>query len=239
MVRKVFLMRSVDFEMSTRRRLLGTGGNCGILAEIGNSAGKCHQEKLETKGLVSNIRTEGRVATAEGGGGRRSWEIKGRQSTGSMRKTPLLPSLNSIPLNLTSSLLSNLPIREQWQRKVSPGHLFLTNFTYNCAENPGKRGVKPYFVGSRNQLLESHLDEYISLKFQNRQKFWFTVFSQWWEKYPWKLGDQDEPPLHDPAKMLDLASVKKEELGSKAEVEAAVVKVSLSCVSGGMEMIRI
>ena len=152
-----------------------------------------------------------------------------------MRQTPLLPSLNPTPSNLTSPLLSNLPIREQCQRKVSPGHLLLMNHTYNFTENPAKRGVKPYFVGSRNQLLESHLEEYISLRFQNRKKFWFTVFTEWWKKYPWKLGDQDEPPLHDPAKMADLASVGEGEHGRKSEVEAAVVKVSLSCVSG-MEM---
>ena len=106
------------------------------------------------------------------------------------------------------------------------------NGTYEGAENPVKRGPKPYFTGSRQKLLEEHLEEYASLKHKNRNQFWFEFFAKWWEKFPWKLDDKDEPPLDDPAEMDKLGSVGAGERGRKSEVEVAVTLVSISFVAG-------
>ena len=99
---------------------------------------------------------------------------------------------------------------------------------YEGAGNPGKCGAKPYYAGSRQKLLEEHLEEYTSLKFQNQNQFWFEFFAKWWKRFPWKLDDKEEPPLDDPTKMSQLASAEVGELDKKLEVEAAVVVVSLS-----------
>lgn len=100
------------------------------------------------------------------------------------------------------------------------------NRTYEDIENPGKRGAKPRFTGSRQKLLEDHLDEYIALRHQNRNEFWFKVLAKWWENYPWKLDDKEEPPLDNPVKMAELASAEEAEKEAKSEVEAKLVAVS-------------
>ena len=106
------------------------------------------------------------------------------------------------------------------------------NGTHKGTENPGKRGPKPHFTGGHQKLLEEHLELYTSLKHKNRNQFWFEFFAKWWEKFPWKLDDKDEPPLDDPAKMSELAAVQAGEHGKKSEVEAAVKIVSVSVVAG-------
>ena len=88
-------------------------------------------------------------------------------------------------------------------------------------------------MGSRQKLLEDYLDEYISLKGQNRNKFWFDFFGQWWKNYPWKLNDKDEPPVDDPEKMKELALVQPDKRNKKSEVEAAVKTVSFLVVPRG------
>jgi len=76
------------------------------------------------------------------------------------------------------------------------------------------------------------LDEYVSLKFKSRNQFWFELFAKWWEKYPWKLGDKEEPPLDDPTKMSELAYIQgPDEHKDKSKVEAAVIAVSFSLPS--------
>lgn len=98
---------------------------------------------------------------------------------------------------------------------------------YLGTDNPGKRGPKPYFAGSRQNLLEDNLDEYVLLKFQNRNQFWFKFFATWWERYLWKLGNKDEPPLDDPVKMAELVAVGTEERERKSEVESMLVSVGV------------
>ena len=106
-------------------------------------------------------------------------------------------------------------------------HPFLVTGTYKGTGNPGKRGVKPYFSGSCQKLLKEHLEVYLSLKHKNHNQFWSEFFAKWWQKYPWKLDDKEEPPLEDPAKMTHLASVQVGEHSRKSKVEAALVAVSL------------
>lgn len=67
------------------------------------------------------------------------------------------------------------------------------------------------------------------MKGQNRNKFWFEFFSQWWEKFPWKLDDKEEPPVNDSNKMKELASAQTDgEREEKKKVEAATTLVSFS-----------
>ena len=89
--------------------------------------------------------------------------------------------------------------------------------------------MKPYYTGSRQKLLEEFLEQYIALKGQNRNKFWFDFFSQWWKKFPWRLDDKDEPPVDNTEKMKELASAKTDdERDEKGKVEAATTLVSFS-----------
>lgn len=103
--------------------------------------------------------------------------------------------------------------------------LLLDWHTYEDLENPEKRGAKPRFTGSRQKLLEDHLDEYIGLRHQNRNDFWFKFFAKWWQNYPWRLGDKEEPPSDNPARMAELASVEEAEKESKSKVEAELITV--------------
>lgn len=115
---------------------------------------------------------------------------------------------------------------------MRPGLSSCANGTYGGAENPGKRGPKPHFSGSRRRLLEEHLEDYAALKFKNRNQFWFKFFGKWWERYPWKLDDKEEPPLDDPVKMSELASVQEGELSEKSDVEGALTAVSFLLSTG-------
>ena len=81
------------------------------------------------------------------------------------------------------------------------------------------RGPKGYFKGSRKQHLKTLMPKYRALKKGNREKFWHSLFSGWWQRYPWSLGDVEEPPTDDPEKMRQLASVAPGEEALKAEVE--------------------
>ena len=118
---------------------------------------------------------------------------------------------------------------------MSPGHSFFVTRTYEGADNPGKRGAKPYFSGSRQKLLEEHLEEYVSLRHKSQNKFWSEFLAKWWELFPWKLGNKEEAPLNNPSKMSELASVQPGERNRKSEVEAAVIAVSLTSSSANGE----
>lgn len=88
-----------------------------------------------------------------------------------------------------------------------------------------RQGPPGYYKGTRLQYLEDHLPAYRALKKGSRQNFWHNLYSGWWQRYPWKLGDQEEPPTDDPEKMVRLASVAPGEAGAKAAVERALTKV--------------
>ena len=94
---------------------------------------------------------------------------------------------------------------------------------------PQKRGVKGYFTGSRLEFLTSYRDEYISLRRRSRHNFWHKFFNAWWEKYPWRLPDHEEPPVDNPEKMEELAYVGNDER-KKGAVEEALRDVSLVLV---------
>ena len=95
------------------------------------------------------------------------------------------------------------------------------------AAKPKKRGAKSYYQGSRLAFLEGYFDEYVSLRGKSRHDFWHRVYSSWWEKYPWRLPDGDEPPTDNPGRMEELSHVGgDEDREAKAEAEAKVRKVS-------------
>jgi hypothetical protein len=91
---------------------------------------------------------------------------------------------------------------------------------------PQKRGAKGYYTGSRLTFLEGYCDQYISLRGKSRHQFWHEFFTAWWEKYPWRLPDHEEPPADDPKKMEALARVGVDE-DAKSDVELKVREVSL------------
>ena len=68
---------------------------------------------------------------------------------------------------------------------------------------PKQRGPKGYFHGSRKEFLESQLPAYTADKKGSRQSFWHKFWTAWWEHYPWKLSDNEEPPT-DPVKLKEL-----------------------------------
>lgn len=88
-----------------------------------------------------------------------------------------------------------------------------------------RRGRKSYFQGSRKEFLESRVAAYNSLKKGNRKNFWHELYSAWWERFPWKLPDNEEPPTDNPAKMVQLGSVAPGEEVVKRQVEENLTKV--------------
>ena len=89
----------------------------------------------------------------------------------------------------------------------------------------GKCGPRGRFLGSRLELLDSHIPEYTSLKKGTRHSFWHRLYNTWWQRYPWKLDDDKEPPKDDPDKMAQLASVAPGEESLKKEVEKRLTDV--------------
>jgi hypothetical protein len=87
-----------------------------------------------------------------------------------------------------------------------------------------QRGPKGYFQGSRKEFLDSQLPEYMAVGKGSRQSFWHEFWTAWWERYPWKLEDDKEPPA-EPEEMKRLASVGRGEDDLKAEVEEKLTTV--------------
>ena len=99
------------------------------------------------------------------------------------------------------------------------------------SEIPSRRGPKGYFQGSRKEFLESQLPSYLAAKKGRRQNFWYSFWSAWWLRYPWRLDDSEEPPKDDPEKMTRLASVAPGEEKAKQEVEQRLREVCrLTCL---------
>jgi len=105
----------------------------------------------------------------------------------------------------------------------APIHNLLT--LLNTGNPTQRRGPKGHFQGSRKQFLNSHLPAYLESKKGGRQAFWHKVYSKWWQRFPWKLDDDKEPPTDDPAKMIRLASVAPGEEEMKKQVEARLTNV--------------
>ena len=88
-----------------------------------------------------------------------------------------------------------------------------------------RRGPKGYFKDSRKEFLESWLPAYKTTKRGNRQAFWHKFYCSWWQRYPWKLSDDEEPPTDNPARMANLAALAPGEENQKKEVERRLKEV--------------
>lgn len=91
--------------------------------------------------------------------------------------------------------------------------------------DPKQRGPKGYFRGSRKTFLESQLTAYMAVKKGGCQILWHALWSAWWERFPWKLSDDDEPPTGDPDEMARLVSVELGEEDRKKAVEERLTEV--------------
>lgn len=91
-----------------------------------------------------------------------------------------------------------------------------------------RRGRKGYFQGSREEYLESHLPAYRALGKGRRGNFWTELFNGWWERYPWKLSDKEEPPTNDEEEMARLSEVGPGEIGLQNAVVKALTDVGQS-----------
>lgn len=89
----------------------------------------------------------------------------------------------------------------------------------------GKRGPLGHFQGSRLAFLNSHIPEYKSLKKGARHGFWHRLYTTWWQRYPWKLDDNEEPPENDTDKMAQLGSVAPDEKDWKGKTEKQLTDV--------------
>lgn len=91
--------------------------------------------------------------------------------------------------------------------------------------DPKQRGPKGYFHGSRKDFLETQLPAYLATKKGSRQNFWHGFWSAWWEHFPWKLGDDDEPPANpDEMERLALVGAGEEDLKKAVEEKLTVVR---------------
>lgn len=107
--------------------------------------------------------------------------------------------------------------------KIRPHEDLLLHFI----EEPQKRGAKGHFAGSRHKFLTGYLNEYIALRGKSRIQFWHKLYNAWWEKYPWRLPDSEEPPTDNPERMKELARVETDaDAERKSEVENALRDVS-------------
>ena len=59
----------------------------------------------------------------------------------------------------------------------------------------------------------------------SRQSFWHRFYSTWWQRFPWKLDDDQEPLMNDPEKMARLASVAPGEETKKGNIERTLIDV--------------
>ena len=59
----------------------------------------------------------------------------------------------------------------------------------------------------------------------HRQNFWHEFWSAWWQRYPWKLDDSEEPPTDDPDEMERLRSLEPSERTLRGEIEANLTEV--------------
>ena len=104
----------------------------------------------------------------------------------------------------------------------------------------GRRGPKGYFQGTRKEFLESQMPEYLAIKKGSRRKFWYKLYCAWWQRFPWKLGDNEDPPTDNHERMAQLASVAPGEEGWKKEVEESLTAVCwtppLLCVRSLIEL---
>ena len=100
----------------------------------------------------------------------------------------------------------------------------LTNLSADDSKTQ-RRGPKGYFQGSRKVFLEGRIAAYLASKRGNRQGFWHELYRDWWERYPWKLNDEQEPPTDDPGEMAELASVEPGDEPTKAQVEERLTGV--------------
>lgn len=87
------------------------------------------------------------------------------------------------------------------------------------------RGLKGYFRGSCKEFFESRVDAYLANKKRTRQKFWYELYCTWWQRYPWKLSDNEELPTDDSGKMAQLASVAPGDAVAKKQVEKRLTEV--------------
>ena len=87
------------------------------------------------------------------------------------------------------------------------------------------QGPKDYFRGSHKEFLESQVDAYLANKKGTHQKFWYELYCTWWQRYPWKLSDNKEPPTDDSGKMAQLTLVAPGDKAVKKQVEKQLTKV--------------
>jgi hypothetical protein len=91
-----------------------------------------------------------------------------------------------------------------------------------------RRGPKGYFRDSQLAYLESNLPAYNATTKGNRHNFWHKFYTGWWQRFPWKLGDGDEPPTDGLSAMAGLGSVAPGEQELKGEVEQRLNEVPQS-----------
>ena len=123
-----------------------------------------------------------------------------------------------------------LPVKSKAQqvRKVGSTSTSQCTWTYplHIGKAPLQRcGPKGYFQGSRKEFLEGQLPEYKSFKRGNRQVFWYKLYCAWWQRFPWKLSDDEEPPSDNSARMANLAAVAPGEEDQKKHVESRITEV--------------
>ncbi|KAJ7204808.1 hypothetical protein GGX14DRAFT_398144 [Mycena pura] len=82
-------------------------------------------------------------------------------------------------------------------------------------EGPLKRGQPSDFKGQRLKFLQDNIPAYIEASKYNKSpeskkskgtRAWFPIFfAQYWEKFPWRLPFDEDPPPAGPPAMLDTA----------------------------------
>ena len=129
-------------------------------------------------------------------------------------------------LQLITPILTRLKPTQTNGVSSSPGRRGIPTLTHLTENTPAqRRGPKGYFQGSRKKFLEDYLPTYVSYTKGNRHKFWHDLFNVWWQRYPWKLNDKQEPPTDDSEKMTRLASVGPGDRAIKAAVEEKLTEV--------------
>jgi hypothetical protein len=122
---------------------------------------------------------------------------------------------------------SNQVDAEPGKKGETPSAATYFNMLINLSDESSgtkRRGPKGHYTGSRKAFLEGNIPAYLAAKRGNRQSFWHELRSRWWERYPWKLDDEQEPPTDDPVEMAKLASVEPGEECAKSLVEERLLE---------------
>lgn len=83
---------------------------------------------------------------------------------------------------------------EDGMSRLSNIGAFYFDFNIGLFTEAVKPGNKGNFAGTRLEMLQSLAPEFIVLDTREVGNFWTRMLTVWWDHFPWRLPDDEEPP---------------------------------------------